>query len=84
MRIGVMGAGVMGSGIAQVTATAGYDTVCYDVSADALKAAREHVTTGRFGLDGSVAATSSRASRPTPRSTACTSPTRSIRPRTPI
>jgi 3-hydroxyacyl-CoA dehydrogenase len=55
MRIGVLGAGVMGSGIAQVTATAGYETVCYDVSGDALTAAREHVTTGRFGLDGGVA-----------------------------
>lgn len=50
-----MGAGVMGSGIAQVTATAGYETVCYDVSPDAIAAAREHVTTGRFGLDGGVA-----------------------------
>jgi 3-hydroxyacyl-CoA dehydrogenase len=52
--IGVLGAGVMGSGIAQVTATAGYDTVCFDVSADALRAARDHVTTGRFGLDRGV------------------------------
>ena len=52
--IGVLGAGVMGSGIAQVTAAAGYDTVCYDVSADALGAARDHVTSGRFGLDGGV------------------------------
>jgi 3-hydroxyacyl-CoA dehydrogenase len=55
MRVGVLGAGVMGSGIAQVTAVAGFDTVCYDVSPDALRAAREHVTTGRFGLDGGVA-----------------------------
>ena len=50
----MLGAGVMGSGIAQVTATAGYDTVCYDVDAGALDAAREHVTTGRFGLDRGV------------------------------
>jgi len=35
-RVGVLGAGVMGSGIAQVTATAGYETVCYDVDAGAL------------------------------------------------
>ncbi|MDQ1521601.1 MAG: hypothetical protein QOI55_2674 [Actinomycetota bacterium] len=54
MKIGVLGAGVMGSGIAQVTATAGYDTVCFDVADDALRAAREHVTTGRFGLDGGI------------------------------
>jgi 3-hydroxyacyl-CoA dehydrogenase len=45
----------MGSGIAQVCAIAGYDAVCYDISPDALEAARAHVTTGRFGLDGAVA-----------------------------
>ena len=44
----------MGSGIAQVCAIAGYDVVCYDVSADALRAAPERVTAGRFGLDGAV------------------------------
>jgi 3-hydroxybutyryl-CoA dehydrogenase len=53
-RIGVLGAGVMGSGIAQVTATAGYDTVCYDVDAGALEAGREHVTTGRYGVERGV------------------------------
>jgi 3-hydroxyacyl-CoA dehydrogenase len=52
--VGVLGAGVMGSGIAQVTAIAGFATVCYDVDADALTRADEHVTTGRFGLDGAV------------------------------
>jgi 3-hydroxyacyl-CoA dehydrogenase len=54
LRIGVVGAGVMGSGIAQVTATAGYPTVCYDVDGDALARAREHVTTGRYGLERGV------------------------------
>jgi 3-hydroxyacyl-CoA dehydrogenase len=54
-RIGVLGAGVMGGGIAQVCAIAGYDVVCTDVAPDALTAAREHATTGRFGLDGAVA-----------------------------
>jgi 3-hydroxybutyryl-CoA dehydrogenase len=53
-KIGVIGAGVMGSGIAQVTATAGYDTVCYDVDGDALERAREHVTSGRYGFDRGV------------------------------
>jgi 3-hydroxybutyryl-CoA dehydrogenase len=53
-RIGVLGAGVMGSGIAQVTATAGYETVCYDVDAGALDTGREHVTTGRYGLERGV------------------------------
>ena len=55
MRIGVLGAGVMGSGIAQVCALAGDEVVCYDVAPDALDEARAHVTTGRFGLDGAVA-----------------------------
>ena len=54
MRIGVLGAGVMGAGIAQVTAAAGYETRCYDLSAEALAAARHHVTTGRYGLDSAV------------------------------
>jgi 3-hydroxybutyryl-CoA dehydrogenase len=54
MRVGVLGAGVMGAGIAQVTATAGYETVCYDVDAGALERAREHVTTGRYGVERGV------------------------------
>jgi 3-hydroxybutyryl-CoA dehydrogenase len=54
MRIGVLGAGVMGAGIAQVTATAGYETICYDVDADALARGEEHVTTGRYGFERGV------------------------------
>lgn len=54
-RIGVLGAGVMGGGIAQVCATGGYDVVCYDIAPDALGAGREHATTGRFGLESGVA-----------------------------
>ena len=53
-EIGVLGAGVMGSGIAQVTATAGYETVCCDIDAEALTRAREHVTTGRYGFERAV------------------------------
>src|SRR5437868_3890851 len=55
MRTGVLGAGVMGSGIAQVCALAGDAVVCYDIAPDALEQARAHVTTGRFGLDSAVA-----------------------------
>jgi 3-hydroxyacyl-CoA dehydrogenase len=55
MRIGVLGAGVMGAGIAQVTAVAGYETCCYDLAPEALTAAHGHVTTGRYGLDSGVA-----------------------------
>jgi 3-hydroxyacyl-CoA dehydrogenase len=53
-RIGVIGSGVMGSGIAQVLAVAGHRVTCYDVDADALARARETVTTGRFGVRSAV------------------------------
>jgi len=55
VKIGVLGAGVMGGGIAQVCALAGDEVVCYDIAPAALAEAREHATTGRFGLDGAVA-----------------------------
>lgn len=51
---GVLGAGVMGAGIAQVLAIAGLEVHCHDVSHDALAAARELIDTGRFGLRGAV------------------------------
>ncbi len=54
LRVGVLGAGVMGSGIAQVTATAGCPTVCYDVDPDAVARGRSLVTTGRYGLTRGV------------------------------
>jgi 3-hydroxybutyryl-CoA dehydrogenase len=53
-RIAVMGAGVMGAGIAQVLAVAGHDVVGYDISAEVLATAREGVDTGRFGVRGAV------------------------------
>ena len=54
LTVGVIGAGVMGSGIAQAIATAGMSTQCYDPSADALARARESVRTGRYGLERGV------------------------------
>jgi 3-hydroxybutyryl-CoA dehydrogenase len=54
MKIGVIGAGVMGAGIAQVTATAGHETLCYDLDAQALERGLEHVTTGRYGFERGV------------------------------
>ena len=54
LRIGVIGAGVMRSGIAQTTATFGFETVCCDVAPAALEKARESVATGRFGLERAV------------------------------
>lgn len=53
-RIGVIGAGVMGSGIAQVLATAGFSTVCFDVDEAAIERALAHVTTGRYGMNRAV------------------------------
>ncbi len=55
LRIGVIGAGVMGSGIAQTLAAAGYETVCCDVLEAALERGRREVVTGRFGLECAVA-----------------------------
>ncbi len=54
IRVGVIGAGVMGSGIAQTTATWGYSTVCADLSSEARKHAEEGVISGRFGLERAV------------------------------
>jgi 3-hydroxybutyryl-CoA dehydrogenase len=47
-RVGVLGCGLMGSGIAQVTATAGYDTIVRDVS-------REIWERARVGVEKSLA-----------------------------
>jgi 3-hydroxybutyryl-CoA dehydrogenase len=49
-RVGVLGAGVMGAGIAQVVATAGFETRCFDPDPDARARGLEHATTGRYGL----------------------------------
>ncbi len=48
--IGVVGAGVMGHGIAQVAARSGYEVVMVDVSDEVLKKAIEMIESGPFGL----------------------------------
>ena len=53
--IGIIGAGVMGGGIAQSTALAGYDTLCTDIAEKALDDAKRDAESGRFGLAGAVA-----------------------------
>jgi 3-hydroxyacyl-CoA dehydrogenase len=53
-RIGVVGAGVMGSGIAQAMAQAGCEVVCYDISDEVLAGARTAVEGGRFGVRRAV------------------------------
>jgi len=52
--VGVIGAGVMGSGIAQILALAGCETISFDVSQEALDEARESVRNGRYGIERSV------------------------------
>jgi len=47
-RVGVLGCGLMGSGIAQVAATAGYETIVRDVS-------NEVLNRGRAGIEKSLA-----------------------------
>ena len=54
-RIGVIGSGVMGSGIAQVMAVAGHAVVAFDLDPDVVDAAPELVASGRFGIQGAVA-----------------------------
>lgn len=53
--IGVMGGGVMGSGIAQTTALAGYRTIVCDISDEALAKTKNKIVDGRWGLKGGVA-----------------------------
>ena len=42
--IGIVGSGAMGSGIAQVAATAGHQTIVYDTNATALEKAKTNLT----------------------------------------
>lgn len=53
--VGVIGAGVMGSGIAQTLATSGIRAVCTDIDAAALARAEESVVSGRYGFERAVA-----------------------------
>ncbi|MEM9176131.1 MAG: 3-hydroxyacyl-CoA dehydrogenase family protein [Myxococcota bacterium] len=55
MKIAVIGAGVMGSGIAQVLAQSGHDVHGTDVSEDVVEKARSGVRDGRYGVEKSVA-----------------------------
>ena len=54
MKIAVIGAGVMGSGIAQVLAQAGHDVHGTDLSEEVVEKARQGVTNGRYGVEKAV------------------------------
>ena len=54
MDIGIIGAGVMGGGIAQSLAVGGYRVVCTDIDPEALEVARRDAAEGRFGIGGAV------------------------------
>lgn len=43
MKVAIIGAGVMGNGIAQVSAMAGYDTILYDIEKSSLTKAQETI-----------------------------------------
>jgi 3-hydroxybutyryl-CoA dehydrogenase len=49
-RIGVLGGGVMGGGIAQVFAIAGYAVTVRDISDDAIQATQDSVFDGKWGI----------------------------------
>lgn len=53
-KVGVLGGGVMGGGIAQIFAIAGYDVVVRDISDDAIDATRESVFEGKWGIKRAV------------------------------
>ncbi|MFQ5836589.1 MAG: 3-hydroxyacyl-CoA dehydrogenase family protein [Candidatus Bathyarchaeia archaeon] len=53
-KIGVLGTGVMGSGIAQVFATFGFDVIARDVSDAVLKGAMNEIIEGKYGLKRGV------------------------------
>jgi 3-hydroxyacyl-CoA dehydrogenase len=53
-RVAVIGAGIMGAGIAQSLAQAGYPVFCQDIDDAQLKEAEELCQTGRYGFERGV------------------------------
>ncbi len=54
LKIGVIGSGIMGHGIAQTLARYGYSVIMNDISEDFLKNGMQMIRTGRFGLERAV------------------------------
>ncbi|MDZ7728154.1 MAG: 3-hydroxyacyl-CoA dehydrogenase family protein [Dehalococcoidia bacterium] len=53
-KIGILGGGVMGGGIAHIYAVAGYPVVVRDINDDAIDATRQAVFEGRWGIKRAV------------------------------
>jgi 3-hydroxybutyryl-CoA dehydrogenase len=56
MKIGVIGSGIMGHGIAQTLARYGYTVIMNDISMDFLQNGMQMIKSGRFGLEKAVSA----------------------------
>ena len=75
--VGIIGAGTMGGGIAQVAALAGFEVLLHDVSAEALKACMERI---KGDLRASMKKGKATASDATEALTRITTPPRIQRP----
>ncbi len=53
-KVGVLGGGIMGGGIAQITAVAGYDVVVRDINDDAIHATKQAMFEGKWGIKRAV------------------------------
>src|SRR4030042_944656 len=53
-RIGIGGAGVMGSGISQVASLSGYRVICRDLTEAIIARVKDNIINGRFGLKSSL------------------------------
>jgi 3-hydroxybutyryl-CoA dehydrogenase len=53
-KIGVLGGGIMGGGIAQICAVAGYPVVVRDISDEAIETTRQAVFEGKWGIKRAV------------------------------
>ena len=64
-RVGVLGCGLMGAGIAQVSASAGFETVVREVSEDLIKKGFAGIekSLARFAEKGTITAEQQKATR---------------------
>lgn len=53
-KVGVLGGGIMGGGIAQITAIAGYDVIVRDINDDAIHATKQSLFEGKWGIKRAV------------------------------